>query len=333
MGEDIQVLFCGRSMHFGFQFTDEEARSRRISSPRGPNITVVQCDRDCVDESIESAHVVVPLMTVLDRARLQRARRAKLIIQYGAGVEGIDMVAAKEMGIYVSNIPSRDTGNADSCAEMAIFLALASLRQINAMQRSVCTGALGVPIGRMLKGSTVCVVGNGNISRALRPRLRGFEVTMCVLTRTVDDELLGDDDVSDAARVDDVAGASRILGRSDIVVFACPVNDVSRGMMNERFLRRCKDGVVIVNVARGGLLDYDATLLGLKSGKIGGLGLDVQWEEPMDPEDPILEFENVYVTPHVAGVTHTSYRHMARVVIDQAIRVAVEGRKPDILLN
>ena len=295
------MLFCGRDMHYGYAFTREEGARWSDTSSNG-RVQVIQCDRDQVDEVIGDAHVIVPLMCRLDRPRLEKAKRARLIIQYGAGVEGVDAQAAADMGIALSNIPSRDTGNAESCAEMSIFLMLATLRQIRDMEESIRTRRLGVPCGRMLKGSTVCIVGNGNISKALRPRLRGFGVSQCVLTRRVQCELHDDSDVSDWSevrsscdggallrskgwplaltnfrlltfQVTDDDGMSRILGKSDIVVFACAVNTESLGMMNEEFLRRCKAGVIIINVARGGLLDYKATKKGLECGTIGGMGL------------------------------------------------------------
>jgi phosphoglycerate dehydrogenase-like enzyme len=104
-------------------------------------------------------------------------------------------------------------------------------------------------------------------------------------------------------------------------------------MINAKFLNYCKkDKVYIVNVARGGLLDYDAVLAGLDSGKVGGCGLDVQFYEPFDPEDPFATHPNVYLTPHVAGVTETSYRAMAKVVAEEVRRVA-RGERPTIQLN
>ena len=198
---DIVVLFCGRDMHYGFEFTREEGARWSNCASSNRRVEVVQCDRDRVDEAIADAHVIVPLMCQLDQKRLEKAKRARLIIQYGAGVEGVDAGAATDLGIALSNIPSRDTGNAESCAEMAIFLMLATLRQIHAMEESIRMRRLGVPCGRMLKGSTVCIVGNGNISTALRPRLRGFGVTQCVLTRREQNELNDDPDVGDWSEV------------------------------------------------------------------------------------------------------------------------------------
>ena len=324
--DSVVVLFCGREMHYGWLYTKEAAE-------KVGNVTVLQADRERVDELIAEAHVLVPLMTVLDRNRLEKATRARLIIQYGAGVEGVDAAAARDLGIALTNIPSKDTGNADSCSELAIFLMLACLRQINAMAKSIESRSLGVPCGRMLQGSTVCLVGNGNISRKLRPRLRGFGVEQCVLTRGVHDGLGDDPDVSDHARVSDAAGAARLLAKADIVVFVCALTPESKGMLNDEFLRLCKQGVIVVNVSRGGLLDEDCLLRGLESGKVAGCGLDVQCAEPLDPDEPLFKHPNVYCTPHVAGVTQTSYRNMAEVVVETAIQVVLRREPPDRILN
>ena len=331
------VLFCGRDMHDGFAFTREEGARATASLQHVANgsrrVRVVQCDRREVDEVIGDAHVIIPLMCQLDRARLEKAKLARLIIQYGAGVEGVDAGAARDLGILLSNIPSRDTGNAESCAEMVIFLTLAALRRIREMEESVRTRRLGGPCGAMLKGANVCCVGNGSIARALRPRLRGFGVRQSVLTRRASAELDEDPDVAVWAQLSDVAGMSHLLQAADVVVFACSLNEESRGMMNDAFLALCKPGVIIINVARGGLLDYDATARGLETGLIGGMGLDVQWDEPMDPEDAVFRHPCVYCTPHVAGVTQTSYRAMAKVVIDETVKTLIRGERPTIVLN
>ena len=332
--DDIIVLFCGREMHYGFQFTREAGETFNAGLPTTATerrVRVIQQERALVDEAIGSAHVIVPLMCTLDRARLEKAKRARLIIQYGAGVEGVDAAAAREFGITLSNIPSKDTGNADSCAELAIFLMLACLRRINEMAVSIKTRRLGVPCGRMLQGSTVCIVGNGNISRKLRPRLRGFGVEQCVLTRGVYEDLDDDPDVSDHSRITEVAGLARILIKTDVLVFACALTSDSRRMFDDEFLRLCKPGVIVVNVSRGGLLDEACLLRGLESGAIAGCGLDVQCVEPLDPDDPLFKHPNVFCTPHVAGVTQTSYRAMAKIVVEETVKV-MRGEMPSIVL-
>jgi lactate dehydrogenase-like 2-hydroxyacid dehydrogenase len=113
-------------MHWAYAFTADELA-------RDAGVRVVQCDRADVARRLPAADVAIPLMAPLDAAALRSAPRLKLVLQYGAGVEGVDIGAASEEGVWVSNIPSAATGNAASCAEMAVFLILATLRNPKAM--------------------------------------------------------------------------------------------------------------------------------------------------------------------------------------------------------
>lgn len=330
MQSKCKVLFCGRDMVSGFQKT-----AKALSGIA--NIQVSQCDRDAIPREIREADVVVPLMARLDASLLRTAERAKLVLQFGVGVESIDMEEATRLGIWVSNIPSGGTGNAASCAEHAVYLMLATLRHHNAMAASVAQQRLGQPMGVTLLGRKVLVVGFGNIAKELVIRLRPFGAHVAVLRRT---EHWGvrEDPLTQAAEacVEErgvwPADTARLAGDADLVVMTCHQDDRNRGMVGEEFLAACKDGVRIVNVARGGLLEYEAVQRGLESGKIGGLGLDVHFWEPFDPGDPIATHPLTYLTPHIAGVTELSYESMAQVVAREVLRVC-EGLPPTVQLN
>lgn len=320
-------------MHYGFEFTREEARKSHPDT-----IDVIQCDRSDVATYIQDVDVVVPLMTDVTRDLLHKAKRLKLVIQYGAGVEKIDREAATELGIYVSNIPSKDTGNAASCSEMAILLMLACLRKWKEMQESIQQERLGVPVGEMLYGKTVLVIGFGNIAKNLVVRLSCFGVRTYVIRRQASDHNSIVDDAMHmhATRCVDKMGtwddSKVVLAEADIIVLACASNETNRDMVDKEFLEQCKDGVVLVNVSRGQLMHYEDITYGLQSGKIGGLGLDVQFWEPFDPEDPIAKHPSVVLTPHVAGVTTVSYRNMAKIVVEETMRIR-NKQSPSIQLN
>nr|BAJ91330.1 predicted protein [Hordeum vulgare subsp. vulgare] len=108
---------------------------------------------------------------------------------------------------------------------------------------------------------------------------------------------------------------------ADIVITCMTLNNESVGIVNHKFLSTLKKGSYLINIARGRLLDYTAVFNHLESGHLGGLGIDVAWTEPFDPEDPILKFPNVIITPHIAGITEYSYRTMAKVVGDVALKL------------
>ena len=163
----MKVLFCGEHMRAGFEFTKE------ILAPE-QGISVSVCSRDRLPEEILDAEVVVPLMSRLSRDLITSARRLKLIMQFGVGLEGVDLQAASELGVPVANIPSMSSGNAQSCAEHAIFLAISLLRDVHGMQRSLHSGGLGTPTGRTLFGSTVLIYGFGDLGRCLSTRYSAF---------------------------------------------------------------------------------------------------------------------------------------------------------------
>ena len=272
----------------------------------------MRCDRADVERELADTDFAVPLMTPLPAAALQQAPLLKAVLQYGVGVEAIDIPAATELGIWVSNIPSAGTGNAASCAEMAVLLMLATLRNVNGMAESVQQRRIGVPLGSMLHRKSVLIVGFGNIAKELAVRLVSFGVKLSALRRRQRWGAHGDDPLSTAAEAalqdrgtwpEDLP---RLVSAADIIVLTCHLDNSTKGMVNTAFLEHCSPGVHIVNVARGGLMDHAAVLEGLQSGKIEGMGLDVQFWEPFDPNDPIAEHPAVYLTPHVAGGTEQS---------------------------
>jgi phosphoglycerate dehydrogenase-like enzyme len=116
-------------------------------------------------------------------------------------------------------------------------------------------------------------------------------------------------------------------GDADVVILTCTLHAGTRGMVDGPFLAAMRPGAFLVNVARGGLLDYDAVRAALEADTLGGLGTDVAWSEPWDPDDAVASHPRVLMTPHVAGVTDVSYETMARIVAEEARRLA-DGRAP-----
>ncbi|KAL3150379.1 hypothetical protein ABBQ32_000218 [Trebouxia sp. C0010 RCD-2024] len=240
---------------------------------------------------------------------------------------------ATEQGIWVSNIPSSSTGNALSCAEHAIYLMLASLRQQNAMRASIQQRRVGVPVGETLFNKFVLIVGFGNIAKELIPRLKPFHVKLMGIRRapwgaTPADAYLE----AELQQKGLFPNLHRMAGQADLIVLTCSLTETTRGMVDSAFLKACKPGVRIINIARGGLLDLQAVTDMIDSDEIGALGLDVHWQEPWDPNHAITNHPKVVMTPHVAGVTELSYRTMAQVVANEVRRHA-QGLPPTIQLN
>ncbi|KAK4600858.1 hypothetical protein RGQ29_010459 [Quercus rubra] len=289
-----RVLFCGPHFPASHNYTREYLQ-------KYPFVQVDDVPLDDVPNVIEKYHMCVVKTMKLDSNVLSRATQMKLVMQYGVGVEGIDINAATKYGIKVARIPGDVTGNAASCAEMAIYLMMGLLRK------------------------QVFILGFGNIGIDLAKRLRAFGVKVIATKRSwgsysqdsCQTNVHGD-------LVDEKGGHEDIhkfASNADIIVCCLSLNRQTAGIVNKTFISSMRKGALLVNIARGGLLDYEAVLNHLKSGHLGGLGIDVAWTEPFDPDDPILKFKNVIITPHVAGVTEHSYRFMAKVVGDVSLQL------------
>ncbi|HKV27370.1 MAG TPA: 2-hydroxyacid dehydrogenase [Candidatus Acidoferrales bacterium] len=273
-------------------------------------------DRLNLRQALAKADVVIPMMTILDET-LMEGGDFRLVQQWGSGLEGVDLDAARARGIWVANVPASGN-NADSVAEHALLLTLALLRQLPAAQANLRVGILGAPLGRMLAGCTVCLYGLGATARALAHRLRPMGVRLIGITR--------DPAAPKAAEfaLDECFSSSerqKALSQTDVLVLCVRLAHQTRGLVDAATFAALPAGALLVNAARGGLIDYRALHEALASGHLGGAGLDVYWTEPFPPDDPILKFPNVIATPHVAGVTDGSYADIADAVASNIERL------------
>ena len=275
---------------------------------------VIECSQEEIADVAKGCDVLVPLVARIAEDALASGR-LRLVQQFGAGLDGVDIEAASRHGVHVANVPSGETANADSVAELALLLMLALARRFPLAQDSFRKRRLGAPMGTTLMGKTVVIVGFGGIGRALARRLVGLGVQRIAVSRRGP---RGDD--RDVDRHVSINALPEILGQADFVVVATPLGTETRGLIGKDFLARMKNGAFIVNVARGPVIDREALIDALASGKLGGAGLDVFWEEPADPADPLFSF-NVIATPHIGGATDASFRGIAAAVADNVNRV------------
>jgi len=253
-------------------------------------------------DSLEGFDVLIPTMSTVGRKELESADRLKLIQQCGAGLELVDIKAAAARDIKVANVPTDISGNADSVAELGIYLMIGLSRDFKEMARSMEDGKMGVPRGRTLVGKTVGIVGLGGIGRALIKRLKPFDVNLIGIKRHEPQkakEELGLQWAGTPFQMDD------LLSKSDYVVLCLPMSAETKNMIGRLEFEKMRNDVYLINLARGGLVDRDALLDALSCNQIAGAGLDVFWEEPPDPHDPIFRY-NVLATPHIAGSTDIS---------------------------
>jgi phosphoglycerate dehydrogenase-like enzyme len=269
-------------------------------------------------ESLAGVDVLIPTMCRVTREMLQGSDRLRLIQQCGAGLEGVDIAAACERNTQVANVPTDMSGNADSVAEIGIYMMIGLSRDLRGMAHSLAEGRMGEPMGSALSGKTVGLVGLGGIGRALVQRLKGFDVRLIGIKRR------GGVEAAAELGMEWVGGPSdlgTLLGKADHVVLCLPASAETLHLMNRETLDRMKPGAFLINLARGTLVDRDALEWALASGRIGGAGLDVFWEEPPDPKDPIFNY-NVLATPHIAGSTDISMRGIVKIVAENIRRVA-----------
>jgi phosphoglycerate dehydrogenase-like enzyme len=282
-----------------------------------PEDEILFCPEVALAEHIGAADVAIPLMARLPAEIIEKGQNLRLIHQFGVGLEGVDLAAAKRLGVSVANVPSRDSGNAVSVAEWAIFLMIALARDFAGQQESVRAERLGVPVGTTLFGKTAGVVGLGNLGQAVAPRLqalgmkvRGFEQAL----ENIDADALGLDYLGGP----DDLGQS--LGALDFLVLTVPLTEETRGLVGRAVFDRMKPSAFLINVCRGPVVDYESLMGALQEKRIAGAGLDVFWSEPIRSDDPLLH-QNVVASPHIAGVTDFSYDNIARAVADNVERL------------
>jgi len=269
-------------------------------------------------DTLQGFDVLIPTMSPVSRKLLETADRLRLIQQCGSGLEMVDLAAARTCGIRVANVPTDISGNADSVAELGVYMIIGLSRHVRELAKSLAARRMGQPQGSALSGRTVGLIGLGGIGRALVKRLRPFGVRLIGIKRSAPEVARQD------LGLDWVGGPQdleELLSRSDFVVLCLPVTTESRNIIDRHAFAVMGKGAFLINLSRGGLVDRDALEEALATGQIAGAGLDVFWEEPPDPDDPIFEY-NVLATPHIAGSTDVSMNGIVKVVAENIRRVA-----------
>jgi len=295
-----------------------------------PNRDGRPADESCVwhDRNVpprmNGVDILIPMMFRID-ASVMDAVRPRLIQQWGSGLEGVDLTAARARNIAVASVATSGS-NAESVAEHAVLLILSLLRGLPQAQANVRSGVLGARMGRMLRGSTVCLWGLGATAASLARRLRAFDVKVLGITRDPAAPKVASFGLDDCYSVDN---HDACLSQTDILVLCVRLSNETRGMVNANILAELREGAYLVNAARGALVDYNALLAALASRRLAGAGLDVFWEEPISVNDPLLALPNVIATPHVAGVTDKSYGEIADAVTANVERLRLGQPLPN----
>jgi len=238
----------------------------------------------------------------------------KVISRYGSGVDNIDMAAARENGITVCNTPG---ANAQSVADLAIGLMLCAARRLPMLDRSTKTGEWQRTTGTELFHKTIGIIGLGAVGKGVARRAQGFSM------RVLAYDIMPDYNFAQINGIN-VVTLEELLEASDFITLHLPLNVDTRCILDREALRLVKPNAILINTARGGLIDEAAVHEMLVSGRLGGLGLDVYENEPPG-DSPLFKLDSVVATPHIASHTKEAIRNVTDISIRNLIDV-LSGR-------
>ena len=252
--------------------------------------------------------------------------RARVIVRYGIGVDNVDLEAAQRRGIPVCNVPDYCL---DEVADHTLAFILAVTRQVVPHAVSLREGRWGL-VGtldslRALRDQTVGVVGFGRIGREVVARLRPFKCQILVFDPFVSPEAVHQAGAKPAT-------LAEICAVSDIVTLHCPSTAQTRGLINAQSLAACKPGVIVINLARGDLIDPEALTAALQNGQVSAAALDVFTPEPIPAGHPILAMPNVVLAPHIASASPPAVRKLRQTAASLAAQ-ALRGELPPNVVN
>ncbi|MEP9387134.1 hydroxyacid dehydrogenase [Mesorhizobium sp. KR9-304] len=255
----------------------------------------------------------------------ERAQKLRAAIRHGAGLDMIPVDAATRAGVLVANVPG---ANARTVAEHVLWTSMALLRKFRQVDRDLrqkgwLAGRDHANDGNDLSGRTMGVVGFGAVGRHVAEiAAKGFSLDVIVNSRTPRD-------LPDHVRF---ASVDELVEASDIVVLCCPLTLETTGLIGRDRIALMKPGALLINVSRGPVVEDAALLEALSSGRIAGAALDVFSTQPLPSDHPYFSFDNVIITPHMAGITEESMMRMGLGAAEEAIRV-LSGDLPANLRN
>lgn len=284
---------------------------------------------DTSEETLASlaseADIIMFCFAQVTAAVLDAATKCTVASRYGIGVDNIDIPRATELGIVVTNVPDYCI---DEVTDHALGMILALNRRFVPHDRTVKSGGwsdvvLNQPMHRT-RGATLGIMGFGRIGRALADKARGFGMSLVAY-----DPLLDPGQTIDGV---EILEFHDVLARSDFISVHTPLTPETEGMIGADELAKMKAGSIIVNCARGGIIQEQALADALASGHLAGAGLDVLEPAPPPGDHPLMSADNVIITPHTAFFSQASTAELERRTAEEAVRV-LNGGMPENLIN
>jgi D-3-phosphoglycerate dehydrogenase len=265
----------------------------------------------------------------LGAAEMDLAENLEVIGRHGVGLDIVDVAAASERGIPVVFTPY---GPTESTAEHALLLVLATARRLSQLDRAVRSGNFRIrdqprAMGHEVKGKTLGVVGFGRIGQRLAQMCRdALHMPVYVFDPYLDSEAISE---WGATYLEDLIN---LASKVDILSIHTPLTPETHHLINQDVIRSMKPGAILINAARGAVVDEAALIEALQDGHLGGAGLDVYDPEPPAPDNPLFQLDQVVLTPHVASFTDEGRRRMGLTVVEDTLRV-LRGELPQYLAN
>ena len=256
-------------------------------------------------------------LDAIDRPVIEAADRLQVIARYGVGVDNVDLEAAQERGIVITNTPGANSG---SVAELTVGLMLSLARPIPSAALATKAGEWLRTPGLTLEGKTVGLIGFGAIGKQVARRLTGFGCTLMAYDPVPDEAAARDLEV-------ELVSLAAVLSAADFLSMHCPVTPETKAMVDDAFLSKMKRGAYLVNTARGELVDESALSAAIESGQIRGAALDVFAQQPPEADNPLLSLESVIATPHMASHTDGATNAMGWGALNDCLAV-LRGEQP-----
>ncbi len=276
-------------------------------------VIIDEADKQRFTEEMSDAEVLLHALEPVTAEVIVAAPRLKFIQKIGVGVNTIDLETATAHGIAVANMPGT---NSQAVAELSVTLILATLRQVVYFDKETRLGrgwtADLMRIDRMgeLGARTVGLIGYGEVGRRVAKIVTAFGARVLY---------------NDIEPADDAIGEPRprkeVLAESDIVSLHLPLVPSTERLINTKSIAGMRRGAILINTARGGLVDECALVAALKSGQLGAAGLDVFQQEPVDPKNELFQLDNVIVMPHLSWLTPETLSRSLDIAIENCRRV------------
>jgi D-3-phosphoglycerate dehydrogenase len=274
-------------------------------------------DKEEWRELLAEADGIIAGLERYDSDTLNECKRLKIISRYGVGCDAIDLEAARKKGIKVAYTPG---ANSDSVADLAIALMLAAARHIPYMDAMIKKGVQARPIGVEMCRKTLGVIGAGRIGKCVMKRASGFDMRLLCYDIRQDDEAV-------LSLGGTYTNLNMLYTESDFITIHLPLSNETRGMISTNEFKKMKSTAIIVNTARGGIIDESALYQALKTGGIFAAGLDVSIDE-LPCGSPLHTLSNCIVSPHIGAATIEATHGMGMMAVENLLAVLETGTCP-----